>query len=544
MSYFRLYTAPDTYTDYPDIWDVSLSPVEINGASYWQTESRTASLTMPWIAKFDTLRNDPAKPPIYRAVGELWEDITYYDSSGERQTRTQLLFRGYLFQDSFGLETIGATYEGNQRIVTVTLYDYLSVLEYFLTHRWQIMLADGTKAWIGVEDTKLPVDSDILVYEEYHRLWDYVPYSVTDPAYPLWAKPPLSIYLPQYSGYGYVYENVPIFTQTGLDCWTSWYDCRLFEEDGEAYMDEVKLRLVGMFSEAGYYYHWNRYKLVGSTVLQVGGFPIVKRSTSGILGNLAHVGMNADWAINFLGADDNYNLASGWASQHQLNITQNGIPRAYTIKFDLDEAGWWVNPHTLTLTGSANYETLHTLPQDNEIQPVGWFEKTAKRIFDLVGNPAVIATPAYNPETGGPSWSVPAKDWLSFLLLLNFAWLSESGGGYLITNRLFYESGGSPYTLSDVLVASYVERYETSVESYGSGVTCIVDNDAYVAGIDAFAKATFSKYNRICEFMLNSEVPVGEYINLPEHNPNLIRIEGVEYNPAEPFRWRYTGRSM
>ena len=61
--FFRLYTAAGTYTDYDKVWDVNIAPHEIGGASYWQTECRSASFSMPYETVFEPYWNDEAKPP-------------------------------------------------------------------------------------------------------------------------------------------------------------------------------------------------------------------------------------------------------------------------------------------------------------------------------------------------------------------------------------------------------------------------------------------------------------------------------------------------
>lgn len=549
MSFFRLYTAPDSYTDYPDIWDVSVSPDEISGASYWQHESRSANLTMPYISTFQSYRNDPAKPPIYRLLGEIWEDLNYIDSEDGTDARTKLLFRGYLFQNSFQFNTLGTTNEGNVQLVTLTLYDYIAVLEYFLTHRWQIPLSTGGLAWIGRETTTLPYDSDINVYSEYQRLWNYVPAHPTEPGYPLWSRPPLDIDLPIYPGYGYVYQNANIYEQTPLENYGSLYDMRVYEQDGEAYLDEVKLRLIGPESLCGYYYYYNKYRITAGRLLQIPGYPIIKSGKYWIL---------SEWSREIgsvmaeLGITEYYEFGD-WQSQYGLTISQYGNTRSYNVLMTSDTPdpnfGWVNIPKYIGLTGAANYDVLHTLPQpDLEVAESswvpGWLQEVAEYFTGLgVPNPAVIATPTTNASGDISGWDVPAREWLSFILLLNFAWLRYDDPGYTLTNRLFVEGDADVTTFEMPRVTAYNEYYDVPAETYGGGVSCIVDNDLYVEGIDKFAKTTYARYNRICEWSGNMEAEVGTYVWLNEHNPNAIQVTSVEYDPQTPFLWHYTGRS-
>jgi hypothetical protein len=204
--FFRLYAAAGTYTDYDKVWDVNIAPQEIGGASYWQTECRSASFSMPYETVFEPYWNDEAKPPIYRLIGELWERYTYADQNGEIHNHEVRLFRGWLFQDSFQIETVGITAAAVHRILTITLKDYLSVLQYCMTNAFTITDSTGTANYINLTETLLPYDSAVSIEGIYQNIWNQVPCSATDTAYPLWTIPALENTLDTYPGYGYTYN--------------------------------------------------------------------------------------------------------------------------------------------------------------------------------------------------------------------------------------------------------------------------------------------------------------------------------------------------
>ncbi len=540
--FFRLYTAADTYTDYDKVWDVNIAPQEIAGATYWQQECRSASFSMPYDTVFEPYWNDEAKPPIYRLIGELWERYTYADQNGEIHNHEVRLFRGWLFQDSFQIETVGITAAAVHRILTITLRDYLSVLQYCMTNAFTITDSTGTANYINLTETLLPYDSAVSIEGIYQNIWNQVPCSATDTAYPLWTIPALENTLETYPGYGYTYNGALIFTQQDIPLGVDKAEARIYQDDdGRVIFEEVRLRWASPFFTYRYHYEFNRYYVDGSRLTLQDGYPVILRGLFGTVladqdfGYVTYELTGRDWESNY--------------PEHTLAIVVNGNTITYNVVDGALFESELEYRKELRVTGSVNYTYFYTLPEPDNAQTeaateTDWLAWTR---YLQIYNSQEGWFPAWGKPTteeGVKGWTVSTPSLLSFALLVNFAWLRESGDGYQIANRLWLSEGMEIHNLTGTKIVNYTDRHEFNVEQYNGGVDCLLDNAAYVEGINNFASRIFKLFNRVCEFSCNSNVNVGDYVQLDYVGSGYpIQITSASYDPAQPELWHYTGRS-
>ncbi len=541
--FFRLYTAADTYTDYDKVWDVNIAPQEIAGATYWQQECRSASFSMPYDTVFEPYWNDEAKPPIYRLIGELWERYTYADQNGEIHNHEVRLFRGWLFQDSFQIETVGITAAAVHRILTITLRDYLSVLQYCMTNAFTITDSTGTANYINLTETLLPYDSAVSIEGIYQNIWNQVPCSATDTAYPLWTIPALENTLETYPGYGYTYNGALIFTQQDIPLGVDKAEARIYQDDdGRVIFEEVRLRWASPFFTYRYHYEFNRYYVDGSRLTLQDGYPVILRGLFGTVladqdfGYVTYELTGRDWESNY--------------PEHTLAIVVNGNTITYNVVDGALFESELEYRKELRVTGSVNYTYFYTLPEPDNAQTeaateTDWLAWTR---YLQIYNSQEGWFPAWGKPTteeGVKGWTVSTPSLLSFALLVNFAWLRESGDGYQIANRLWLSEGMEIHNLTGTKIVNYTDRHEFNVEQYNGGVDCLLDNAAYVEGINNFASRIFKQFNRVCEFSCNSNVNVGDYVQLDYVGSGYpIQITSASYDPAQPELWHYTGRSF
>ncbi len=547
MSYFRLYTAPDTFTDYRDFWNLEIGADEIGGATYWQQQARVCSLSLPDVGQFDPFRLDPVKPPLYRLLGEVWEDFQYVAEEGEIETRHRLLFRGYFFQGSFNFNVDFDAGSHAVKTVTIAMFDYLAVLEYFLTHRWEIQLADGALAEIGKPITFYPYDADIEIDAAYRELWGFVPAHPTDPAYPLWQRPPLVIDLQPLPEYGYLHDFVSIWRQNYYKNTPDLTEATIYELDGEAFLEAVQVKWGELGFLGNYYRVWERFRIMGSSLVAEPGFPkIIKKfgftPDYGEIWNALQITTEGEYGEH----------PERWHKYDLTYIQSNGAETHYRLERDnpedFTEPQDTMNlPFIMRASGALNYQVLHTLPvpatatsSDN----LNWFDRPilpnpwVDRPYHY---PAVVAY--HSSESAG--WEVKTLPWLQFLLLINFAWLREADGAYRIENRVFMPSTPGIVQFPFPNLVEYLEHYDVSPATYSSGVNFVEDVERYEHGINDYAERIYTRYNRICEFAINVELRAGQYVQLPDRfNPNPIQILSVDYDPQIPFVWRCTGRSL
>ena len=544
--FFRLYTAAGTYTDYDKVWDVNIAPQEIGGASYWQTECRSASFSMPYETVFEPYWNDEAKPPIYRLIGELWERYSYADQNGEIHNHEVRLFRGWLFQDSFQIETVGITAAAVHRILTVTLKDYLSVLQYCMTNAFTITDSTGTANYINLTETLLPYDSAVSIEGIYQNIWNQVPCSATDTAYPLWTIPPLENTLDTYPGYGYTYNGATIFQQTDQRWFTDWFGAVIYQDDdGRVIFEEVRLRFLYVLALRPYEHIHGKYYVNGSRLTPVPGYP----KTYSRFGDFGGLGSQSPEQV-LRDMDCDHYPVEIWGSEQDLTITVSGRELTYSIREGTMAEDGYDNPFMLKVTGTLNYVQFITMPEPDATQDVSatktdWLSWTR---YLQIYNSQEGWFPAWGKPTteeGVKGWTVSTPSLLSFALLVNFAWLRESGDGYQIANRLWLSEGMEIHNLTGTKIVNYTDRHEFNVEQYNGGVDCLLDNAAYVKGINNYASRIFKQFNRVCEFSCNANVNVGDYVQLDYVGSGYpIQITSASYNPAQPELWHYTGRSF
>jgi len=236
--------------------------------------------------------------------------------------------------------------------------------------------------------------------------------------------------------------------------------------------------------------------------------------------------------------------------EHTLAIVVNGNTITYSVVDGALFESEFEYRKELRVTGSVNYTYFYTLPEPDNAQTeaateTDWLSWTR---YLQIYNAQEGWFPAWHKPTtedGIKGWTVSTPSLFSFALLVNFAWLRESGDSYQIANRLWLSEGMEIHNLTGTKIVNYTDRHEFNIEQYNGGVDCLLDNSAYVEGINNYASRIFQQFNRVCEFSINKQVEVGSYVSLPYVGSGYpIQITSASYDPAQPGLWHYTGRSF
>lgn len=489
MSFIRLYTAANTYTDYHDIWDVSIEAQSVSGANYFVQEGRSAVFTMEYDTIWETYTLDFNKWAVYRALVEIWEQYTDIDADHNPYTYTRMVFTGYLCQDSFSTKTNAHYYLQNapmrDRTITVRVYDYLSII---------MRLYGNTKITLQPGTT-------ITVANEIARLWNMIPYS-TDPSSTLglWYRPSLNYEVHQVPGYGLVYSQVPIMTAAPATLWYAMSMVNIVFEsfarvtagDDGIYLEYLFTRRV--INNDGRLHQYRRWIVEGMQYTELAN----------------EIVDNVEMTLSEI--ETLYDIdVSTWAAQHQYIDTVSQMTYDIT-QVDTEHGHYqpgderWV----LTITGQTVPITVRTLP-----------------VSDI---------------------TVGYLDWLQFMCNIQMAFIySEFGtNNWHVTNKA-YNVETTPITIniaSDIY--DYSEEWDTAVDIVDNAYDWLEFGDGYAAAINNFMRAVnVGKISRVVRFSSNQRFEIGSKIKLPEHNDNrVIFITQVDYDINEPQRYKYEGRSL
>jgi hypothetical protein len=347
VSFVRLYTSetqtPATCYTYDAIWDVQIDAETITGANYYTQESRKASFTMLMDSLFETTTfiGNPNKPAIYRAIIEFWESFTYADANSDIQTYERLLFRGYLFQESFKIDTQGVYSGTKARTITITAFDYLAVFLYYLKDNI----------------THLAAGQRIPIENEYRRIWELVPYSASSGStLALWARPALTYSIDAYPDYGFNYSDFEMFTQTAIGGTPFYYGAWLYQIGNDIFLEEIALE-EHFF---GHTDHFCRYLVKGASLIPVAGYPI---NVSGI---------DYLWEGSYTAAIANYSGVPAGVDKVQtltVGAVTYSIEDIYQDEGSVD--GYYLK--TLLLTGIATATELEVI-EATDINTISWWQ--------------------------------------------------------------------------------------------------------------------------------------------------------------------------
>lgn len=221
MSFARIWWDADNFTDYPEIWDVSIDAESITGALFHSQEPRSATFSYSEPGMLDqTWAMARIKDGIFPYVVEIVENWNYASETGEILEHYSVLFRGYVFRDGVAFKTItdGASPASNVLVATITIRDYLAVFIHYLTARPQ-------GAAIGSGTTSFSAGTEVLIFNEMLRLWDTVPIGT---GHPLWVRPALWPDIDAYPGYGMYYDGFEVYRHPHLNGYSSAADTRYY----------------------------------------------------------------------------------------------------------------------------------------------------------------------------------------------------------------------------------------------------------------------------------------------------------------------------
>lgn len=552
----KLYTSSSTVYEYTDIWDMDIGGQSISGATYFEQEARTATWTMPHNAvlgayiqytppawspppesdnsAYDGYANPVGKWHMHKALVEIWERFTYADQNSEIRNHERILFRGYLFRDSFAVQTVGkySNTSGTQtaKIVTITAYDYLAVLANRLQNKELVFEIENPDPDDPDNDNGGPTTTQLIWRDQIQALWELVPYGATANDM-LWVRPSLDFDVEDQP----YYPTLQLFPIHKLDPGTQaadrydYYDARVYqnETNGPVYYEELRLRWFGWiaFEPKVYHYVWTRYRIIGSNLVQYGA--PVDESGSGLGPTPWDPDAAGDWVVQ-----GGYNPAQ-WQNQKQCSAIVGGVPLAYSIRQEADEPPaegepwswgglWWPWDDYQGLESGNN-----SLDMDKEI----WLTVSGAVPLDKF----VLAE----------EMTINAKTWLSWLLNTRFAWLrpSASLNGYTVCGKNISSSAAST-DLSGCKVTEFYVETEIVLDSYNESIPEIWGSDAILEGMRNYLANQYYKNNKIVSFKCNQLISVGDYITLPDYHDAPILITEHYYNPAQPFLYSYKGRSL
>jgi len=281
MSHIVINTSSSSAVSYSDIWDISIDPHAITGASYFSQEAQRARVTLPYNATIAAIIAAGPIDGIYRARVDIWEEYVAIDADGEQQQIEDCLFWGYLFADSITIDTVGVVGETNHKIVTLELYDHLAVLAH------------------SMDDVSLTEGDEIIIDDKMQELWMIT----TGDDYPLWGVPPLVFDYTPYSDYSFFTYTLYIYdSPTGFDVTYA----RIYAVGSDLLFDVLRVDDYGTYGYIGYY---ERYRLIGTGITQI-------YSNSGYAENFAAL-------ITALGAPTDY--ASWSTDYHFYEVPATGV---------------------------------------------------------------------------------------------------------------------------------------------------------------------------------------------------------------------------
>jgi len=378
-TWVRLYTNQTTYTDYDDVWGLSIDPISLTGAEMFIQEGRKAQFSLyldeDWISGGLT-NNWGEAPSGLRFIRRVWVEI--WDTPLDSDT-SLVIFAGFLFRDSIKFDVtlrtlVGSNYVQQLKQGTVTVYDWMST--FIKIHENSVL---------QLEEGQYVIQDQLqALFNEYSVDWSW-PLNLCG----------VGFQLNIYPDFGTVFNNEPIWTSSGR------YDniyARLYQSAGV-----VKFELFSHNTESNsyldysttppttYYNHGlhsrhNIYTVYGTSVV-------------------IDVSFNNDDAITET-TDPSY--PAEWSLQDQLDY------------FGLDISGW-SDQNTTTLEQATYTVSPQTTTQKLKLLASGTLTRTQ---IDITADA-----------------EVRLLEWVNYLLNTQYASLIQLGNtpsSYFVTNRGFY----------------------------------------------------------------------------------------------------------
>lgn len=509
MSFARIWWDAGNFTDYPDIWEVSIDAESITGALFHSQEPRTATFSYSEPGMLDqTWAMARIKDGIFPYVVELVENWNYADEAGEMLEHYSVLFRGYVFRDGVAFKTItdGASPASNVLVATITIRDYLAVFIHYLTARPQ-------GAAIGSGTTSFSAGTEVLIFSEMLRLWDTVP---TGTGHPLWVRPALWPDIDAYPGYGMYYDGFEVYRHPHLNGYGSAADTRYYvwielpADPGDTvsvYLKYVAVSLhtdtdwakvkYGQVSVYGASYIITNYQQI--EVQNVGNYPAIPDYNDWWDAEAANIATHLPAPLqNFYTAGSLVDMSIG---VYNTDVTYS-LER-YDVLGDTDTFSPLNDPVRLTLTGTANTAAIR----------------------------------------GVGEGVIPNEQFMGYMLNIYLAWLRQANGVYYLSGKLYFTTATSSGFSDAVKVTYYNEEIDSNLESFGTVYEFLQNSQLYCDKLNEYALGVYRQYPRLCAWACNEDVAVGNYVVLPRYNSALIHITEKSYDVNEPFLWHYKGRS-
>jgi hypothetical protein len=514
VSLARFWWSATSYTDYPDIWDVDIDPESITGANFHSQEPRHASFTY---AAPNTVSQTfdlaALHDGIFPYVVQIIEQQNRPTADGEMLEHTLILFEGYVFRGGVSFETVIRStdnYQYNTIVTNVTLSDYLAVFLHYLKARPQ-----GASTTSGI--MHFEAGSEYLVPNEMTRLWETVPIG---PDRPLWTRPPLVYDVNPYPGYGMQFENFLLVQQDRVTPIGAWglplIDYRYYGNISLNSVNQVVYRTISVV------YWANRDNASGEIHFYYALARYVERIVYG-----------ASYITQF---SHTFAMMGEYPQCEFIQLWDNIVDDWVTGVWQWD--GW----HDWT------YEQTMSVPHTDVVYKMTRYGTSYPHVYG--------STPLWNPTQITVSGTVntaafriiadgemPNADYMAYMLNIYMAWLRQSGGVYYLSNKLFFTTATSSGFTDAVRVVHYREGMDDSIDTFSTTYEFIENSDVYRDLLNAYAIGIYRAYPRLCEWLCNEDVAVGNYVMLPGYNPNLIQITEREYDIEQPGLWRYKGRS-
>jgi len=198
-TWVRLYTSQTTYTDYDDVWGLSIDPISLTGAEMFIEEGRKAQFSLyldeDWISGGLT-NNWGEAPSGLRFIRRVWVEI--WDTPLDSDT-SLVIFAGFLFRDSIKFDVtlrtlVGSNYVQQLKQGTVTVYDWMST--FIKIHENSVLQLEEGQYVIR--------DQLQALFNEYSVDWSW-PLNLCG----------VGFQLNIYPDFGTVFNNEPIWTSSG-----------------------------------------------------------------------------------------------------------------------------------------------------------------------------------------------------------------------------------------------------------------------------------------------------------------------------------------
>lgn len=506
MSFLRIWTDVDSYTDTTHLWDVNIDAEQLSGATYYSQESRSATLTMPYPVWFSTYLDADDKPAVLPLVFEIYEDFSYANANNQIVQHNSMKFRGYLFRNDCARAIVGVHIAGNtqteESLITITIRDWLAVFKHYIETPYTYY--SGIYP-VDVDNRKqtLTANSTINVADELIRIWNLAGAACTNLG-TIWSPPDLVNALQFNPNYGFDYDNVEIIRQAPLNHITDGYASALhyIESAGILVYEDVRYRYGDFVGGWGWKTEWYRWEIYQ------GGYTLYN-----------HVTHTGSWG----------STAPFYGDYEAIDYATNGYYSDYQGVWDSS----WQQPYSINQTPQSGAQLIYHLETLQDSNGVDF----TRLLMDGIVNFSTIIV-------GGADIEVDTLAWFRYLLDINFSCVryGDSMNVYFIKNKTIVNSTAYQWD-TGLKLLNYNMEIDGRVEDAGSGIDGIINNQVYVDKMNEYARQVFTEYEKVLTFSTNQEAELGAHKWLPEYHNQPVHITEKSYDLNQPFVWHYKGRA-